>query len=298
MVLAWIWSHFGLAAAFDAVLAMDHALVAAAFAVLLLHGVLSAWRWRTIVRLQGGDLSWPDALRLFFISMFFNQTLSTTVGGDAARIWSLRGGGMPVGVAAAGVLLERAAGLLALTPLLLIGLTFLPRPVHPALFVLLALAAALPLALLSAAPLARSARGWRAALGRFAQTGRRVLFSAAGLAVFGQSLVVHLGVGLAVYLLAQSADASPGLVVCLILTPPILLAATLPVSFGGWGPREAALVWLFGLFGVGASSALAVSVALGLLVMAAGLPGAALWRPGLYARLERRTGSPEGERRR
>ena len=65
--------------------------------------------------------------------------------------------------------------------------------------------------------------------------------------------------------------------------------ATLPISFGGWGVREAALIGLLAPFGIAAESALGISVALGLLVMAAGLPGGVLWlMPRMRRRPERR----------
>lgn len=276
-LLAWLWSRFDIPAAFRGILEMDVAFAAAAFAILLLHGVLSAWRWRTIVTLQGDTLPWPDALRMFFIAMFFNQTLSTTIGGDTARVWMLQGSGIGVGTAASGVALERVAGLLALAPLILVGVGMLPNPFQPALFGLLVLSVGVPLALIPSAGLAQGQTGWLAALGRFAQTGRRVVFSRKGLTVLGQSILIHLSAGLAVYLLAVAASATAPLWACLALTPPVLLLATLPISFGGWGPREAVLIWLFGFFGISSEAALTISVALGLLVMAAGLPGPILW---------------------
>lgn len=276
-LLAWLWSSFDGPAAFRTIGAMTAWLAVLAFGILLLHGVLSAWRWRTIVRLQGGELAWRQALRLFFIAMFFNQTLSTTIAGDAARVLMLRGGGMSAGQVAVGVLLERAAGLLALAPLIVAGFAVLSTPADPFLWALLIVAAGLPVLLLALARLQGSESRWIDAVGTFGATARRVLLSTGGLGVLGQSILVHLGAGLAAFLLAAAAGASPGLWVCLALTPPVLLLATLPISFGGWGPREGGLIWLFGLYGVPADAALAVSVALGLLVMAAGLPGGALW---------------------
>ncbi len=274
-LLTWLLTRFDIGAAFTHIVGMDRRLVAAAFAVLLLHGVLSAWRWRTIVFLQGGDLEWRNALRLFFIAMFFNQTLSTTIGGDAARIWLVRAKGISVGAATAGVILERAAGLLALAALVPFGLAVAPDSGRAALLALLALALGVGLVILCSRRLA------------VARTARRVLLSAAALPVLGQSLAIHLGAGMAVYLLARAAGASPGLLVCLTLAPPVLLLATIPVSFGGWGVREAALVGLFAPFGVAADAALAVSIALGLLVMAAGLPGGVLWVMSLFGRSAR-----------
>lgn len=276
-LIAWLWTRFDLPAAFGTIGTMAWPFAAAAFAVLLFHGVLSAWRWRTIVMRQGGELPWPEALRLFFIAMFFNQTLSTTIGGDAARVWMLHRGGSSVGAAASGIVLERVAGFLALVPLIAYAVFVLPGATQPGLFAIGLIVLGIPTALVVATRFANASTPWVAATGRFAQSGREILLSSSGLLILLQSLIIHLGAGLATYLLAEAAGASPGLGVCLALTPPVLLLATLPISFGGWGPREAVLIWLFGLYGITAESALAVSVALGLLVMAAGLPGAVLW---------------------
>jgi uncharacterized membrane protein YbhN (UPF0104 family) len=277
VLLAWLWSRFDVGAAFAHAQSLSLVPILLAFAILLSHGVLSAWRWRTIVELQGGNLAWREALRLFFIAMFFNQTLSTTIGGDAARVWMLRTGGITIGSATTAIVLERTAGFLALAPLTLVGLLLLPGAGHSILQTLLAVTVALAVSILLGPRLCNAQWRWLRFVGEFTHTARRVLLSVDGLLVFSQSLVIHLGVGTVVFLLAHAARISPGLLVCLTLTPPILLLATLPVTFGGWGLREAALVWLFTLYGIPAEPALAVSVTLGVLVMAAGLPGGVLW---------------------
>ena len=287
-LLTWLWMHFDLSSAFNYMADMDWHLAAAAFAVLLMHGVLSAWRWRTIIVLLDGTLNWTKALQLFFISMFFNQTLSTTIVGDAARVWMLHREGTTIGAATSGIVLERVAAIMALLPLITLGIALLPGPLHLGLWFVAFLAMCCSIALPLAAPLAKSSTAWITALGCFAAAGRRVLFSRGGIWILAQSLLIHLGAGFATYLLAQSVGLAPDFGLLLALTPPVLLLTTLPISFGGWGPREAGLIWLFGLFGIAAAPALAVSVALGVLVMMAGLPGGALW----LSRLARR--SPTG----
>ncbi len=276
-LLYWLWWRFDFRNAFDHALSFEPGPVFTAFMVLLSHGVLSAWRWRTILTLQGQNFGWSEALRLFFIAMFFNQTLSTTIGGDVARVWMVRRRNVSLGTATSGILLERVAGLLALTPLTLIGLILLPSTDSPALLALLVTTAILVVVILQSGKLREPQNRWLASLGNFAQTARRLLLSVAGLKIFSQSLLIHLGAGMAVYLLSLAANASPGLLVCLTLVPSILLLATLPITLGGWGLREATLVWLFAVFGVAGESALAISVTLGVLVMAAGLPGGVLW---------------------
>jgi uncharacterized membrane protein YbhN (UPF0104 family) len=59
----------------------------------------------------------------------------------------------------------------------------------------------------------------------------------------------------------------------LTLVPMILTAMILPVSVGGWGWREGAAAALFPLAGASAAAGLAASVAFGLVLLAASLPG-------------------------
>jgi uncharacterized membrane protein YbhN (UPF0104 family) len=63
-----------------------------------------------------------------------------------------------------------------------------------------------------------------------------------------------------------------------------MLAAAIPISLGGWGVREAALVLGAAAFAIPQSEALAVSVAYGLMLLATGALGTLLWA-GLPARV-------------
>jgi hypothetical protein len=66
-----------------------------------------------------------------------------------------------------------------------------------------------------------------------------------------------------------------------------LLAMTLPVNVGGWGPREGVLAWAFAAAGLGAAQGLTIAVVYGLLAFVASLPGigvlAVRWVAGLRA---------------
>jgi uncharacterized membrane protein YbhN (UPF0104 family) len=57
---------------------------------------------------------------------------------------------------------------------------------------------------------------------------------------------------------------------------PVFLMATLPVSFGGWGTREAAAVVALAAFGVPGASAVGASVLYGLFALAQALAGGVL----------------------
>ncbi|MBT5665471.1 MAG: flippase-like domain-containing protein, partial [Rhodospirillaceae bacterium] len=114
LLLWWLASALDFSAVVKSLQSMAIGPVIFAYAALLFYGVVSAERWRRICRKLRVVLPFGSALRLFFISMFFNQTLSTTIGGDAARVWLLREQGFPTFMAVAGVVHERIAGLLGL----------------------------------------------------------------------------------------------------------------------------------------------------------------------------------------
>jgi len=61
------------------------------------------------------------------------------------------------------------------------------------------------------------------------------------------------------------------------LTPAALLIAMVPISFGGWGVREVTFVYLLGTAGVGATAALSLSIAFGLLRIIVGAIGGLAW---------------------
>jgi hypothetical protein len=79
------------------------------------------------------------------------------------------------------------------------------------------------------------------------------------------------------WLAARALALDVSLLDCLLLIPPIVMLTMLPISIAGWGVRESAMVVGFGFLGVAAPDALALSVAFGLVQIAVGLPGGAVW---------------------
>jgi hypothetical protein len=56
----------------------------------------------------------------------------------------------------------------------------------------------------------------------------------------------------------------------------IQIAAAIPLSIGGWGPREGAAAWAFTAAGLGAASGVTVTTLYAVLMLAAVTPGAGL----------------------
>ena len=61
------------------------------------------------------------------------------------------------------------------------------------------------------------------------------------------------------------------------ILPAVLLLASLPISFAGWGLREGAMIIALGVYGVAQETALALSLIYGILHLASAIPGLALW---------------------
>ena len=79
-------------------------------------------RWYYIVTILGDEIIKQQAIKIVFFSMFFNQTLPSTVGGDVVRVGYAKNKGLSWGKALIGVVLDRIIGLVAMLILSVIGL--------------------------------------------------------------------------------------------------------------------------------------------------------------------------------
>jgi uncharacterized membrane protein YbhN (UPF0104 family) len=79
------------------------------------------------------------------------------------------------------------------------------------------------------------------------------------------------------WLLGQSLGLPTSLQQWFIVAPTVLLVSMLPISIGGWGVREGAMVVALHPFGISAEDALLPSVLFGLCAVVATLPGGILW---------------------
>ena len=96
----------------------------AALAVLatLFQVFIGALRWAEISTACGAPLRIGQALRYNLIGAFFNQTLPSTIGGDAMRLWLVARTGAGWRIATYSVLVDRAIGLIALAVIVVASL--------------------------------------------------------------------------------------------------------------------------------------------------------------------------------
>lgn len=285
LVGALVW-RVGSGPFLDGVRGVDGRSLGTATAIALMTTVCCAWRWSLVARGVGLDVPLRAAIPAYYRSQFLNLALPGGVVGDVHRAASQgRKAGDLLGSARA-VLWERVAGqavLLLLTMGALLTLP-LPRPLSASLVGALGVTAAVGSGFGCRHLLRRSRE---AALGcghrhtpagpfdaaarpptRNAWRTLPAIVLASGLVTLG-----HAGTFLIAARAAGSA-ASPLLLLPLALV--VQMASAIPVSLAGWGPREGAAAWVFGAAGLGAAQGVGASVAYGVLVLVATLPGAVL----------------------
>ena len=85
-----------------------------AIAVIFLQIFLGVLRWREISAECGAPLETRQAMRFNLIGTFFNQTLPSSIGGDAVRLWLVARTGAGWRAATYSIFVDRAIGLIAL----------------------------------------------------------------------------------------------------------------------------------------------------------------------------------------
>ena len=261
---------------------MDLTIAAIAFLLLLVQVAITTVRWQIALRGIDGRLSHGDAFRYNYMGIFFSQTLPSSVGGDAVRMYKGYRRGLTLAQAINGVMLDRVATVLALALLVAAMTPFIwDRTGDIAIvapFFLIAVggvAGLVVLMLLDRLPAAM--RRWKVVrgLGQLATDTRRLFLNpSSGLPLLAVSVLGHVNVSAAVYFLARSMGMEGiGLADCIALFPPVLLLPTVPISVAGWGVREAALVTAFGFIGVAGADSLSLSLIFGVAVILSSLPG-------------------------
>lgn len=246
---------------------------------------LMATRWGIVLKTLGAPERWRRLARIMAIASFFNETLPSTVGGDAVRVMMLRGEGRPLGLVAQSVALERGLGLMSLMIFALVGALglapFVADPI-PLLGVAAAAAAGLSgagvLVLLARfdarPPFAFMRRPFDAVVTALNALGknRRRLALIIGLSLLGQLAVFTT---LWMVTLALNIPVAPWHVIAIM--PGVILITVIPISVGGWGLREGAMVVGLALVGVATTDALTISLLYGAKFAVFGVLAGLVW---------------------
>jgi len=252
----------------------------------------AAWRWRVLAARLGLVLGRREAIGAYYRSQFLNTILPGGVVGDVHRAVAHGLDHGRVAQASRAVAAERTAGqavqlVLAAVVLAVLGMSAYAPAVGTALLVVVVACAAIAIA-------ATTSRRARAAVRHELVTLRQAFGDVRTVLVVVVASVVVVARHVATFVVACIAvgvAASPERLTAGALI--VLLAGSIPLNLGGWGPREGVAAWAFGAAGIGAATGVAASTAFGVLAMIAVLPGVAVVAASALHR--RRLVAPNGE---
>jgi uncharacterized membrane protein YbhN (UPF0104 family) len=278
-VLAFLWTLVDGQEVLRMLARADLGWLFAALVAANLQIVFSAIRWRLTARGLDHEIPLGRAIWEYYLSQLLNLTLPSGILGDAGRAVRMRHqAGMMRSSQA--VLIERMAGQIALFVVLFGGFFLMPwLPGNLGLpqwarqfvlgigLVLLGLIAVFALATGVPGPWRRAAEGFRVATVRS--------LCAPGVwpwQILLSTLTVTCNIA-AVTFAARATGTVLSVDAMVTVVPLMLTAMLIPVSAGGWGLREGAAAALWPLMGLPAAAGVAASIAFGLVIMVASLPG-------------------------
>jgi len=254
-----------------------------------------ALRWRLLVNIEGKEMLLSNAMLGTVLSFFFSQGLPASLGSDAFRIWWHKKNAISTNAAVKIIFFDRLYGFLSLLILTLISsfmlIHFLGKSIRiiMLLLVIVTLASMFGGFILSSKikiPLFFKSRfrilpSWLQNILRWVVSIRTSLIQqevrlTSSLIMI--SLLTHLIVVLQSFIVGYSLGLdSITLSKCLAVVPPAIFVGYLPFSIAGWGVREASMVVTFGLLGIGATTAVLISLTIGMSVLLVSLLGGLLW---------------------
>src|ERR1700686_3659938 len=256
--------------------------IVVAIAVTFLQIFVGVLRWREISAECGAPLGLRQAMRFNLIGTFFNQTLPSSIGGDAVRLWvgARSGGGWRA--ATCSLFVDRAIGLIALAIIIVASLPWSynlisdPNGRSALLFVdFAALAGGVGFLVLGRLPWPWLKRWWGTHhLHACSVIANRVIFSrkhGPGIGVL--SLLVHILAVVIAWCVVQSIGAPVVFGQLFQLVPPVMLIPMLPISIAGWGVREATMGLAFGYAGLMANEGVNMSLLFGAVSFLVRIPG-------------------------
>jgi glycosyltransferase 2 family protein len=243
-------------------------------------------RWREVSAACGAPLATGQAMRYNLIGAFFNQTLPSSIGGDAVRLWLVARAGAGWRAATYSIFVDRAIGLIALAIIIVASLPWSynligdPRGRSALLLVdFAALAGGTGFLILGRLQWPWLLRLWGMDhLHACAVIANEVIFSRErGPRIAVLSLLVHVLAVVIAWCVVQSIAAPVQFGQVFQLVPPIMLITMLPISIAGWGVREATMGLAFGYAGLMTSEGINVSLLFGAVSFIVGAFGGLVW---------------------
>jgi uncharacterized protein (TIRG00374 family) len=252
--------------------------------VMVLQVIVAVFRWYRIMISKGVQISVRRSARYFWLGLFFNQLLPSSIGGDAIRGYCLVRDGQSVGRATLSVLLDRILGMAGLVVLIALAIPYAmnliknPEMQWGMMSALLVVIAGF-IAILFMDIFTRRFSSWRVMKGltTLASDARQLLGSRQGLGLVLFSVLIHILSIVVVGMLSSALSIKVDWIALTIIVPITTLLITIPLSIAGWGVREGVMVVGLGYVGIAPEEALALSILYGLLTLVVALPGMLAW---------------------
>ena len=260
--------------------------IALAVLITVVQIFIGALRWREISELCHAPLTDLQAFRYNMIGAFFNQTLPSSIGGDAMRLWLVNRTGAGWRAATYSILTDRAVGLIALALMIVASLPWSYGMIansHGRLALVLvdfaALLGGLGFLLLGYLPWPWLKHWWPTKhIHACSVIANKVIFDRrSGPKIAILSLSIHVLAVVIAWCAVRSIAAPADFEQVFMLIPPILLITMMPISIAGWGVREATMMVAFGYAGLAQTDGTVVSILFGAVFFIVGGAGGLVW---------------------
>jgi uncharacterized protein (TIRG00374 family) len=249
----------------------------AATGMMCLQILLAVFRLSFLAKGLARPITFKESLKISWVGAFFSQMAFSFVSGDAMRVWYLKKPLKTLKFSFYTVAIDRMFGLFSLGILFLFTLPFfshIPWLRDQPYLILTILVFTGILTLLGTMSLYCFQKRWQwitVFLNFIHQTFLQTPFNTALLLFL--SLLIHCCNIVVVYSALIVFEIPINFGQCFIIMVPTMLAMMLPVSIGGWGIRESAMLMGFSTLNYAPEPILTTSILLGLSLLAASLPG-------------------------
>jgi uncharacterized protein (TIRG00374 family) len=265
----------------------------AAIVVHLLAFFIMSIRWWLILRLTGEPIQYGNIWDAYYLGLFCNNFLPTSMGGDVVRIAKLASNGISGHQLIFSTLLDRIVGLLSIIVMGIIGVNFSNSIRHAidnqTLFFincLSALAFIFFLAILNTRFRNFTLNLIMTKIKLWNKLNNFIIYCHDNLESLKNNVVISQAVLLSIvsqvlvvctyYLIGLSIQVEVSFLEYILVVPVVALVSNLPISLGGLGVRESVLVFLMTGTGVDTISAVSISLLYLAILISVTLPGGIL----------------------
>jgi uncharacterized protein (TIRG00374 family) len=293
-ILAWLGSRMDWAHVAEAFRGLRWGYWVAAVGLYFVCQLLCCVRWLWLSRPLGFQQSLARFSSIYFVGMFFNLFLPTSVGGDAVRAVYLANGSGRRMPAILSVLLDRLSGLVVLIGLACVAAALSPVALPPQFrLAIYGLGSCVGIGLLSLPLLARLAKTLpernklRRVIGRVRDS--VALLRSRPDILLGTtllSIVVQVLNAVLVWLIGLALNLDIPAVYYGVAAPMVTLVTLIPISLNGMGLREGGMVLFLGPVGATAADAVTLAFLWFLVQTTTSLFGAGVYLLGHFNRPE------------